>query len=68
MRERTANIKTARKCAFCKNWRDPADEVIWPKDARVGLWSYDEDAERVCLIRNRETRSNGLCNKYKCKL
>ena len=66
MRERTANIKTARKCAFCKNWRDPADEVIWPKDARVGLWSYDE--ERVCLIRNRETRANGLCNKYECKL
>jgi len=27
----TANVKTTKRCAFCKHWYDPANSAIEPK-------------------------------------
>lgn len=38
----TANIKTIKKCAFCKYWYDPTNSAISPRSPKINLWEYDD--------------------------
>ncbi|MCR4833320.1 MAG: hypothetical protein K5900_07070 [Butyrivibrio sp.] len=64
----TVNIKTIKKCAFCKYWYDPTNSAIVPKSPHINLWQYDDNCKNKCLLKNYDMRSNAFCNKYECKL
>lgn len=64
----TINIKTAKKCALCKYWYDPANSAIAPKSPKINLWTMDDKCKKMCLKRNYEMNSTAFCGKYECKL
>ena len=64
----TANIKTVKKCAFCKYWYDPTNSAISPRSTKINLWEYDDKAKMKCLQKNYDMRASAFCGKYECKL
>ncbi len=62
------NIKTVKKCAFCKNWYDPTNGVINPRSPVINLWEFDDRAKKKCLKKNIEMPAGGSCNNYCCKV
>ena len=64
----TANIKTAKKCAFCKYWYDPTNSAISPRSPKINLWEYDDKCKKKCLQKNYDMSANAFCGKYECKL
>jgi len=62
-----ANIKTDKRCAFCKYWYDPTQECITPKSGN-NWWEYEPTKKRKCLKLNIDKIANASCNKYECKL
>lgn len=64
----TANIKTVKKCAFCKYWYDPTNSAISPRSPKINLWEYDEKAKMKCLQKNYDMKASAFCGKYECKL
>lgn len=62
------NIKTTKKCAFCKYWYDPTNSAISPRSPRINLWEYDEKAKNKCLQKNFDMRASAFCSQYECKL
>lgn len=65
---RTVNIKSVKKCAFCKYWNDPANCAIAPKSPKINQWEFDEKARNKCLLKNYDMSANALCSRYECKL
>ena len=65
----TLDIKTAKKCAFCKYWYDPTHSGITPKAPHIGLWTIP-DPKKKCLCKKTNTQmtATNCCNKYACKL
>jgi hypothetical protein len=63
----TINIKSSHKCAFCKYWYDPQNEAIQPKTPKQNVWSYDENAKKMCLKTNLEKKAMHSCGGYECK-
>ncbi len=63
-----ANIKTIKKCAFCKHWYDPTNSAISPRSPKVNLWEFDEKAKHTCMKKNYDTQATAFCNNYDCKL
>lgn len=58
-----------RRCAFCKNYYDPANEVISPKHGAKGQWEYDSNAVRPCREKfNSNVTAQHTCSKFVCKL
>ena len=68
MSKKTINIKTTKKCAFCKYWYDPTNSAINPKSPKNNLWEYDEKAKCMCLQRNYDMSADTSCGEYKLKL
>ena len=64
----TANIKTVKKCAFCKYWYDPTNSAISPRSTKINLWEYDDKAKMKCLQKNYDMKASAFCGKYECKL
>ncbi len=62
------NIKTAKKCAFCKYWYDPTNEAVSPKYPHMNIWEYDDKSKKKCLKKSIDIRANSFCSKYECKL
>lgn len=62
-----ANLKTVMRCAFCKNWYDPADSAIRPKVPQLNIWEYDDRAKAMCMLKNTDTLGSALCSHYECK-
>lgn len=58
------NIKSYKKCAFCKYWYDPTNSVIQPHLFNVNVWKYDMDIRKMCLKINREMKVSSGCGKY----
>ena len=56
------NIKGMKKCAFCKNWNDPANNAITPKSPSIGLWEIkDINQKCMCLKKNIQMPANAFC-------
>ncbi|MCF0111736.1 MAG: hypothetical protein HUJ58_07535 [Erysipelotrichaceae bacterium] len=64
----TINIKSVHKCAFCKYWYDPTNSAITPRNARLNLWRFDENAKCMCMKKNFEMKAIATCPHYECKL
>ncbi len=64
----TANVKTTKRCAFCKHWYDPANSAIEPKVPRANTWIFDDHCKKMCMKKNYETSSTAFCGKYECKI
>lgn len=63
------NIKSIKRCAFCKYWYDPTNEYITPKTPKVNLWEFDNSAKCMCMQRNvKIAAGNAACQKYECKI
>lgn len=57
------NIKTTKKCAFCKNWYDPTNSAIAPKSPVIGLWEIkDTNQKCMCLKKNIPMAANAFCS------
>jgi hypothetical protein len=63
-----ANIKTSKKCAFCKYWYDPTNNAIQPSNPKLNLWKYDGNVKNKCLKTNLKKPAHSTCPKYECKL
>ena len=63
-----AKSTSIRKCAFCKNWYDPTNSAIRPRDVRAGFWEFDEKVKRQCLRKSAETPAFYCCHYYEGKL
>lgn len=58
-----------RKCAFCKFFYDPVNEVIAPKRGQKDMWEFATRVKKPCTQKaNREVESQSICPKYECKL
>lgn len=44
-----ANNITSKKCAFCKNWYDPANSAIKP--CGTITWEYDMEMKCMCRVK-----------------
>lgn len=65
----TVNIKSTKKCAFCKHWYDPTNSAIEPKAPNINLWRFDEKKRCKCLKRNIDRPAFATCSSdYECKL
>ncbi len=64
------NIRNSgmKKCAFCKFWYDPTNSAIRPKNPVTGIWEYDGNIQKKCLINNGMRKATMWCSKYECKL
>lgn len=63
------NVKTSKKCAFCKYWYDPANSHIAPVLPRYGQWEFDSKAKERCMLTNsRFMLANQFCSKFECKI
>ena len=66
---RTVNVKTtARFCAFCQHWFDPAGAAIRPKNTVGGFWEYDDKAMNVCKKYGVKNPAAASCKEYVCKI
>ena len=63
-----ANLKNAKKCAFCKYWYDPTNSAIAPKYPQRGVWEYDQNVKKKCLKTNFDKRADSWCSKYEGKI
>lgn len=58
------NIKTMKKCAFCKNWYNPTNNAIAPKSPAIGLWEIkDTNQKCMCLKKNLQMYANAFCSR-----
>lgn len=63
------NIKSMKKCAFCKYWYDPTNSSIMPESPNINLWKIlDGFQKRKCIKRNVDMPACGSCKQYCCKL
>ena len=62
------NNTSVKKCAFCKNWYDPTNSAIQPRDPRSGFWEFNEKEKKVCLLKNIATPAFYCCHKYEGKM
>ena len=62
------NLRYAKNCAFCKNWYDPTNSCIRPKQLGIGFWEYDTTAIKKCLISGYNKQSWFSCSKFQCKI
>ena len=62
------NNLSIRKCAFCKNWYDPMNASIQPKDTRAGFWMFDSNAKAKCMLTNIDMPGFAFCGKFVCKI
>ena len=66
---RPLNIKRGNGvCAFCRNWNDPANSAIRPKQPTGGIWEYDETTENICKINGFKKKAFMTCANYVCKV
>ena len=63
-----ANIKTVKRCAFCKYWYDPMNSAIAPKIPKSCIWTFDEKASNKCLKRNYPMKAVQSCSLYESKM
>lgn len=58
------DIKHIKKCAFCKNWYDPANSAITPRAPKIGLWIIkDTNQKCICLKKNIKISANAFCSR-----
>lgn len=58
-----------KKCAFCKYYYDPTNEVISPRRGARGKWEYDSNAVKPCREKfNSNVSAQHTCSKFECKL
>lgn len=55
-----------RKCAFCKQWYDPTNQFIRPKN--TSYWEYDSNAECKCLRTNTKRKGYQCCPHFESKM
>lgn len=68
MKRKKLNIKTSKRCAFCKYWHDPGMSALIPEEQKINLWSFNPNEKRPCLQMNHEMRADAICGRYDCKL
>ena len=58
------NVKAIKKYAFCKNWYDPTNSAIEPKNPAMGIWKIkDINQKCLCLKRNIPMSANAFCGR-----
>lgn len=58
------NVKIVKKCAICKNWYDPTNSAIEPRNPKIGLWKIkDTNQKCVCLKKNYLISANAFCSR-----
>ena len=63
----TVNIKTVKKCAFCKHWYDPTNSAIKPLPGN--WWEFDREKEARCMKSvGLKTKGRHTCNKFELKI
>ena len=62
------NIKSYKRCAFCKYWYDPTNSAIQPYLPNMNVWKYDMNAKQMCLKKNREMKASSGCGRYEGKV
>ncbi len=68
MYEININSKMMKKCAFYKHWYDPTNSAINPKTPSLGIWQYDANVRKKCLIRNIDQKGGEFCSRFEIKL
>ncbi len=64
----TIDIKSTKRCAFCKYWYDTTNQEIESKTPQHNIWAFNERAKKKCLKRNMDMRAMAFCDDYACKL
>ena len=64
------NVKSNGKiCAFCKNWYDPTNSAIVPKNPVGGFWLFDDRVWNICKHYGTNRNAGHGCTKfYECKV
>lgn len=63
------NVRTIKKCAFCRHWYDPTNSAIEPRAPQIGLWTIrDTNQKNKCLLKNLSMSAGAFCGKYESKL
>ena len=64
----SVNVKTVKKCAFCKYWYDPSNAYISPKGNLRNVWEYENSARCKCIKKNKQIAAFNSCKDYECKV
>ena len=63
------NSPSIKKCAFCKYYYDPVNEVISPKRGQKGIWEFEVNVRKPCKqLSNMDVHSQNACNRFECKI
>ena len=46
------DARHVKKCAFCKNWYDPTNSAIAPRNPAIGQWEI-KDINQKCLCQKK---------------
>lgn len=60
--------KNSRICALCKNWYDPTNSAIEPVDPVQGIWKFESQAKKKCLLTNGIRPGFAQCDRFESKL
>jgi hypothetical protein len=61
----TISLQSARICAFCKYWWDPACTCIRPQNMQ--FWQYEASAKCRCLKRGADMAASASCGMFRYK-
>ena len=65
---KTVNIKSVKKCAFCKHWYDSTNSAIKPRNPKINQWEYNDKAKCMCLQKNYDMSADAFCGDFELKL
>lgn len=60
--------KDYKCCALCRNWYDPTNSAIEPVNPAQGMWKFDTQAKKKCLLDNGIRLGFAQCDRFESKL
>lgn len=63
-----AGKRSGSICAFCRYWYDPTNEGIRLRNARSGIWEYDDAQKCDCLQCKFKRSAWQRCGKFESKV
>lgn len=62
------DIKSMKRCAFCKYWYDPTYSAVMPVSPKTNLWSIDSKQQKICTKKNIKMAADAKCSLFQNRL
>ena len=62
------NVKSTKKCTFCKYWSDLSNTNIKPKTMDGKIWEYESSTFNICAKGQGKRRASSTCKNFENKI